>query len=274
MSTISIIGPGISSLDYKPVIGGKTIAFQEVFPNCIEYLDTIPDYWTFTDPIGSIPGFNYLLKNIDQIQKFKNMNILVPDVFFKEFQVYRMYFGTTPLMKKKSGWSMFQDMLLEVSKYYNVTRIPVTTTKYIQLHEKNTSELKQIFDHDYIRFMSEKIVFGTVKYDSEIVIGDIHKWGLENKLTSSIFPICYYLKAQNVVVYGFDYIGPRFYNNNPEHPWTSVKGKIDHRVDYSLSLINKWLQWKDIHGINIISGTNRDICLANRYLEYKEYESS
>jgi hypothetical protein len=268
MSTINIIGPGISSLDYKTTSEGKTLAFQEVFPNCIEHLSLVPDYWTFADPNGSILGLKYLVDNIEQAQKFKNMNILVPDVFFKEMWEYRMYFGTTPLMKKKDGWSIFQDLLAEVSRHYNVTKVPITTIKYIQLHEKNTSELKQIFQHDYIRFMSEKVVFGTVEYDSEIVIGDIHKWGLENKLTLSVFPICYYLKAQKAVVYGFDYAGPRFYDSNTRHSWSNLEGKIDHRVEYSLSLINKWLQWQDIHGINIVSGTSRDICLANRYLEH------
>lgn len=274
MSKIAVLGPGVSSLDYKPHPKEKTLAFQEVFPNCINHLNIVPDYWTFTDPIGSISGFKHLIDMIDKTNKFDKMIILVPNIFFEDFSIYRMYFGTTPLMKVENGWKDFQNLLCKVEKHYNVKKVPVTTTKYIKLYEKSRSELKNIFTNEYTRFMSEKIIFGTVEYDSERVFGNINKWGLENKLTSSILPICYYLRAKEAKIYGFDYAGPRFYDDNSRHPWSNIGGKIDSRVEYSLSLIKKWLQWADIHGINIVSGTNRNTCLANRYLEYKEYESS
>ena len=272
MNTINVIGPGISSLDYRPTSKGKTLAFQEVFPNCVEHLGLVPDYWTFADPNAALVGFKFLLDNLSNGERYKNIKILVPDVFFKSLSDYRMYFGTTPLMRVSKGWETFQALLQKVSNLFNVIKLPVTTTKYIQLHEKNNSELKQIFDQEYIRFMCDKVIFGTVRFDSEAVVNDTFKWGLENKLTSSVLPICSYLRAKKVRIYGFDYIGPRFYSDVATHPWSPVANieNIDKRVEYSLSLLKKWLLWKQYHGINIVSGTRSNISLSNKILKYED----
>jgi len=270
MDTINVIGPGISSLDYEPREGDKTLAFQEVFPNCIEHLGIIPDYWTFADPNAALSGFSLLLDKTSEHDKYKNIKILVPDVFFESLAVYRMYFGTTPLMRIHNGWEIFQDLLKRVSELYDVISIPVTTTKYIQVYEKQSSELKQLFEHEYIRFMSDKVIFGTVKFDSESVVGDRYKWGLENKLTSSVLPICSFLRAKKLKIYGFDYIGPRFYSDIERHPWSNNPHDIDDRVQFSLSLLKKWLLWYDFHGIKIVSGTKNKNSLPNTILASEE----
>lgn len=266
---IIVIGPGKSSLDYGPNANDKVLAFQEVFPNCIEHLSLTPDYWTSGDPNAYVLGFQYLLDNTNN-PDLKKIKILVPDSFFGDLPTYRKSFGTTPLMRIDRGWEKFTNLLREVSKEYKVVRIPVVTTKYLALHQKAKTELDSVFEQEYIRFMLDKVVFGTIPFDSESVIGDTFKWGLENKLTSNVLPICYYLKSKKVKIYGFDYQGPRFYSEIARHPWNDESQIKDNIVEFSLNILKKWVEWKSIHGMEIVSGTQDPVSLPNNFLTFEE----
>lgn len=267
MNKIVALGPGKSSLDFKNDESYDVLAFQSTFPHCIEHIGVFPKYWVAGDPYAYVEGFQYLLKNKEQF-KNKDLEILLPETFLQDLMTYRKSFGTTPLMRMPNGWDNFRNLIKEVSKYYRLKTIPTITTKYLELHEKKDSELKLIFDEgqEFIRFMTDKIVFGTVKFDSESVIGSKFKWGLENKLTSNVLPICYHLKAKKVKVYGFDYQGPRFYSDVARHPWNDETQTGNEVLEFSLKILERWVEWKSIHGMEIVSGTQDKVSLPNRFL--------
>lgn len=270
MNKIAVLGPGKSSLDFKPQEDYKTMAFQEVFPHCVEHLGVIPDYWIGGDPNSYITGFKYLLENKDKLRG-TNIEILIPSVFFEDQSSYRKSFGTTPIIRRENGWNMFQGMIMDVSKEYRVSKVPVVTTKYIKLHEKRNSELKTLFEqgNEFIRFMTDKVVFGTVEFDSETVAGSTFKWGLENKLTSNVLPTCFHLRAGKVKIYGFDYQGPRFYSDIARHPWNDETQSGDKVVEFSLNILKTWVEWRSIHGMEILTGTKDSVSLPSHFLRYE-----
>lgn len=268
MNKITALGPGKTCLDYTPSSGEKVLAFQEVFPHCISHLGVVPDYWFGSDPNSYLEGLQFLLANIGKIKK--DIQIMVPEPFFEDISIYRKSFGTTPLMRQPGAWNFFQKLLLETEKYYTVIKLPVITTKFLSLHWRQYPDLDGLFLEDHIRFMSEKPIFGTVEFDSETVSGELYKWGLESKLTSSVLPMCYYLRASLVKLYGFDFQGPRFYSEDARHPWNDeTQQKNKNIVEYSLNLLKKWIEWECIHGMKIVTGTKNKISLPNQFLEFQ-----
>lgn len=267
-NNITVLGPGITTLDFSPSGEEKILAFQEVFPHCLEKISVIPDYWFSADPSAYLGGLSFLLNN-QNVKELKKIKILVPSVFTKDFDHYRKYCGTTPLMRINYGWSIFHSLLLESSKLYETEIIPVTTSKFIKISgEENFNEVFSNCGKE--RFNSEKVIFGTVEFDSESVIGDRYKWGLENKLTSTVLPMCHHLGATTVKIFGFDYQGPRFYSDIERHPWNDETQEGNSVVDFSLSLLKKWKSWEHAHGMEIVSGTNNKISLINNILEFKK----
>ena len=264
---IVVIGPGKTSLEVKLQPGEKSLAFQATFPHCYKKMSIIPDYWVSGDPNAYVEGFQYLLQlGRNQKEKFKNMKILIPDIFCNDLAEYRKYCGTTPLMRIQDGWGKFLHLTELVKKEFNVEVMNVTTTKYIKLYENLNSDYKNIFKDEFFRFMSEKVIFGTVEFDSESVIGDTYKWGLENKLTSVVLPVCYYLRAKTVKVYGFDFQGPRFYSDIERHPWNDETQSGKNIAKYPLKIVEKWLKWRELHGMNIVSPSKDPICLLTTIL--------
>ena len=269
---LALLGPGKTTLDFKPEKQIEVLAFQEVFPHCVSHIDIIPDYWICGDPNSYIVGMKYLLENTSN-EELKKIQVLIPDIFMGDVSHYRRYCGTSPLVRTENGWSTFKQLISEVSSLYDVKIIPVTTTKYIKLFDQsNTLKDIQTPNHEYLRFMSEKVIFGTVEFDSESVIGNQFKWGLENKLTSVALPVCYFLRAIQVDVYGFDYQGPRFYSPDARHPWSDETQKAHDATEFSLSLLKKWIQWESIHGMKLFSGTSNPISLPSKHLKQKTKE--
>ena len=265
MSKFIVLGPGHSVRSMATRIKDNSekyniLAFQRTFPHCLTVLGIEPDYWTATDPYAFLEGLTHIVKNKKNIKT----KILVPDIFFTNTANYRMHFGTTPLLRQKNGWETFQSLLNEVTQYCKVDKIPVTTTKFLS----NKSELPgPIFGEDpYYRFMSEKIILGSVPFDSESVIGTKFIWGLENKLSSSVFPICSYLRATELYVIGFDLHGPRFYSSDSRHAWNDETQK-NNVIDIPLSMIQKWNAWKNLHQMNIYSSSDPNETLLSKVLE-------
>ena len=271
---IVLLGPGKTTLDYSCKEGFEVLAFQEVFPNCIEYMQIVPDYWVCGDPNSYILGMRYLLQNTKN-KELKKIKILIPDIFTKDVSHYRRFCGTTPLIRKKGGWEEFRNLIIKVSKHYTIDYVPTTSTKYIKLFDTD-KDLKNLDSpgFEFLRFINKNVIFGTVEFDSESVIGDKYLWGLENKLTSVALPICHYLRAEKVCVYGFDYRGPRFYSADARHPWSDETQKKSSSSEFSLSLLQKWLEWESIHQMKIFSGTKDKISLPNKFLKQYQKEEN
>ena len=128
-----------------------------------------------------------------------------------------------------------------------------------------------IFDTDaYTRFMYHKPILGTVEYDSERVIGDKYKWGLENKLSSAVFPICYHLRAKKVYIAGFDLKGGRFYDpRKTRHPWSDETQNYP-AYDFPLGIIKKWSTWQPFHNMDLVSVIPEEHSLLSRVLKYED----
>ena len=267
MKKIIVLGPGHSvrakAERIKTNKEYEILAFQRTFPHCLIKLGIEPDYWTATDPYGFLEGLEYIVSSKRDIKT----KILVPDVFTTNTANYRLHFGTTPLLRQQNGWETLQHLLELAKKYCKVELIPVTTTKHLS---KQGEPPGPIFGEDpYYRFMSDKVIIGSVPFDSESVIGTRFIWGLENKLSSSVFPICSHIRAEEVCVIGFDLYGPRFYSSDSRHPWSDETQKND-AIKIPLGIIKKWTEWSHLHNMRIYSASNPDETLLSKVLETKE----
>jgi hypothetical protein len=293
-----VFGTGESLLRYKKEIKSlsdkNTMAFQRFFPMGYKYIGLIPKYWTWLDPYSATEGLEFLL-NLEETHpeydEFKNIEILVPHFVVDNYAYFRMYMGTTPLKGEK--WDRYIDSLNTVKQRgFKVKVILSTTTKYIKLNPYDEPQLigKDWLNSDpSLRFGSKKCVFGTVEYDSEVVFQERYRWGLENKLTSAIYPLAHYLKATRVYTAGFDFFGKRLYDydenyvlpqqidengkirNLPAgmHPASSDKGK-----QIALSYVQKWLDWAPHHGMQMFSLVDDELTLLNEIIEHKTFDEA
>ena len=267
MKKIIALGPGHSvrakAQKIKKRKGYEVLAFQRTFPHCLTILGIEPDYWLATDPYGFLEGLEYIVSNKRNIKT----KILVPDIFTTNTANYRLHFGTTPLLRQQNGWETLQSLLELAEKYCKVEIVPVTTTKFLS---KQKDLPGPIFGEDpYYRFMHDKVIIGSVPFDSESVVGTKFTWGLENKLSSSVFPVCSYIRAEEVYVVGFDLYGPRFYSSDSRHPWNDETQK-DNAINIPLDIIKQWTGWSDLHNMKIYSASNPDETLLSKVLETKE----
>jgi len=250
----------------------EIFAFQRVFPHCHKILGIIPNIWFCADPYAYIEGIKYMA-SVDE-PEFKNIRILIPDIFMKDFSHYRKYCGTTPLMRVESGWESFQKLLGLINIDHRLEVVNCTTTKFIRICSNNFDLLddNNLFGKEaYYRFMHHQVILGTIRYDSEIVSGDRYKWGLESKLSSSVLPISYYLRAKKVGIVGFDMKGPRFYSDDSRHPWNDETQDKD-ALALPLSLIKQWIDWEEIHGMKIYNIAPEEKTVLSKILEYRELE--
>ena len=278
---IIVLGPGESLNRYSDFLRKpqkhKTLAFQGVFPHCYHSFKIVPDYWVSADPNAFVEGFNYLNDlNKEESEKFKKMQILVPKFCSEDYSLFRAYCGTTPLGRVRGAWKKYNFLLDSLKRLgYNIIIVDCTTTKHIKLFEEKTDNIFKNFDilgeDAYARFMYHRPIFGTIEFDSESVVGDKFKWGLENKLTSAVFPICYYLGAKEVYIAGFDFKGGRFYNpRDDRHPWND-ESQDNFIHDFPLSIIKKWIDWIPYHGMNFYSIVESEYTLLNQVVEYKNF---
>jgi hypothetical protein len=249
----------------------KTLALQRVFPYCHKIFGVIPDYWNWFDANGSLDGLEYILKNHQSID-FKKMVILIPKFVCESYEHYRKFAGTTPLGRNPADWDLkYRSLLNQVEKIVEVKKFDATTTKRIALAaDVKNRDLSRYDIHEseaYIRFMNDDVLFGTVRFDSEKVIGTTFKWGMESKLSSVMLPVAYYLKAKNVYVCGVDFKGARFYDKTrSRHAWGKDVKEINPAVKYALLLISKWTEWQDIHGMTISSLAPKELSLLSNIL--------
>jgi len=266
-----VLGPGHSVNTRAPDIQKKrnnyeVLAFQRTYPNCKERFGIEPDYWTAADPYGFIEGLEYIIDKKEQT----GITILVPSIFKENTATYRKYCGTTPLLRQKNGWEHLQELLKKSEQFCQIKIVPTTTTKYIALHSDNSDLKNNIFGADpFYRFMHREVIIGSVPFDSESVIGTTFKWGLENKITSSVLPICYYLQSTEIYIIGFDLFGPRFYSNDSRHPWND-ESQREEAVKFPLSIVEEWSRWSKLHGMSIYSASSPQETLLSTKLETRE----
>lgn len=232
----------------------KFIALQRVFPECYESLNIIPDYWTWFDPNGSIAGMKKILENPNN-EDFKKIIILLPHYITGTYDYYRQYAGTTQLGHPASKWEAYLNLLDKIKKVCRVEVIPCTTMKNIKNfpdQNKDFSPYDLSGEDYYLRFVTGMPIFGTVEYDSETVYQMRYKWGLENKLSSSIFPLAYHMGATDLLVVGFDLKGGRFYDKTKSrHAWGTDVKRPNEAVNFSLSVIRQWVGWAEVHKMKI-----------------------
>lgn len=266
-----VIGPGHSVNSQAEIIRSKRneykiLAFQRSYPHCELLLDIEPDFWSASDPYGFVEGFQHIRK--EKIKK--ETKILFPSIFTKDEENYRKYCGSTPLLRQPNGWKTFKSLLADVFRYRNVEVIPTTSTKFIRTFSKNRELQSNIFgENAHYRFMHDEIILGSIPFDSESVIGTKYHWGLENKLTSAVLPISYFLRAKEVYIMGFDLFGPRFYNDDSRHPWND-ESQIKDVVKIPLDIVSSWKNWESTHGMRIYSASNENETLLSKVLETKK----
>jgi len=265
---IVVIGPGQSSLAYKETLQNtkiKTLAFQEVFPNCVDKLGVVPDYWLCGDPHAYLNGFREMLA--ENTEKYEGIKILIPSHYRGDLVEYRRHCGTTPLMRMEDGWGIFKDLLSSIEKRYEVQYIEATTTKNIKLYPSGFPD-EDIFSNDaYYRFMHPQVIYGSIEFDSESVIGTKYLWGMENKLSTHVLPTCFYLGVKEVYVVGFDMQGERFYSSVARVPWND-ESQITDEVRIPLKILEKWIQWRELHGMKIKSLASDEYTKINSVIEY------
>ena len=272
IENLILMGPGESLsnkiADIKRLSNAKTIALHRVFPYISSLTGYVPDYWTWADPDACIEGLKYILENKEKNPSLKNIKIVIPDFITGTYQYFRRFSGTTPLGKDPSLWQKYLTLLNQVSLTNEIKIVPSTTSKNICLEPSNNLDYANgIFQDNMIfRFTGLKTVFGSVKYDSDRVVGTHNRWPLENKVSSHMFPLAYYLQAKNVYCVGFDFIGGRFYDSNKSrHAWgTDVSiDNLSDGIKFSLSLIEEWVLAKEVHQMNIKCLTSSDESLLN-----------
>tara|TARA_R110002074_G_scaffold278915_2_gene450407 strand:- start:1876 stop:2721 length:846 start_codon:yes stop_codon:yes gene_type:complete len=275
MKNLIVMGPGESVFDVAKEIktrkNTELLGLQWVFPYTHKLFGFVPDYWTWGDPHGAIAGLKYVLENHTRNPEIKSMKILVPHFVCSTYQEFRNYFGTTPLGRSPSLWEEYLDLLSRVSEILSVEQISSTTTKNIFLFpEDNRDLLGDIHgEESFARFMQAP-VFGTVKYDSDRIIGSINKWGMENKISSIMFPLAHYLGAENVYCIGFDFIGSRIYDKSrSRHAWGNDITTLNENIKFSLSLVEKWQEWGSYHNMELYSIAPASTSLLNLVMPYK-----
>jgi hypothetical protein len=275
-----VIGPGESVNLYpdgvKNLQPEEVLAFQNVFPNCYYMYSLVPSIWFCMDPNSFVEGFEFLNSlDPEEACRFKKMKIIVPHFSSTTYAEFRKYCGTTPLGRISGAWEKYIFLLESLKeKGYNIDIVKSTTTKYIKTVRTKENEIfnnHDIYDQDaYLRFMYHEPIFGTVEYDSESVIGDKYKWGLENKLSSSVFPLCFHLGAKNIYIIGFDLKGGRFYDiSKTRLPWNdeSQKGLVD---NFPLQIIKKWNDWEPYHNMKFVSLVKEKHSLITKVIKYED----
>jgi hypothetical protein len=279
MKNLWILGPGSSLNQYTTwlsnLTGAHVLAYQGVFPHCLKYFSLVPTYWTGQDPNALVEGLEFIRDGgSDLYERLKSMTIVIPHYMAQHYGMFRQFAGTTQIAHTPGKWAYYKDLIEKARALgYKVDIMKVYTTKNIALEEQHSNPYFQDNDiftpaTEYSRFMSPRPIFGTPPYDSESVIGDRYKWGLENKLSSQAFPLAYHWGYKRLYVAGFDLVGSRFYDDNVRHPWDD--NLIDQRKlqDIPLGFIRQWKEWATLHGMEIYSVVENEYTLINQVLPY------
>ena len=108
---------------------------------------------------------------------------------------------------------------------------------------RKTKDCKNIFKNPVERFILDRPIIGSFEYKSDNSYIDV--WGRENKLSFFVFPMMAYLGCRQLNIAGFDFGGPRFFNNNTQHAFSIDQSSLDDPV---YKIVNIWAkEWYDYH---------------------------
>ena len=290
------IGPGESTLHYKKSLEqlsgseAQTLAFQSVFPWGYKFYDIIPTYWTWLDPNAAIEGLEFLdhlvdtAPNYDALQK---MHILIPHFLADTYETFRLFSGTSAL--KETKWNTYQRLIEDVArKGFRVDILEATTVKYLQTVRGPYAATEDYCDKNFNqRFTGNfSLVCGTAAFDSETVYDMHYKWGLENKVSSAIFPIAQYLGTKELYIMGFDFVGKRFYDygTDPEN-WAAQTGQQNYvagrhaaanteQLAVALGYVQKWIDTTELHQMEIYSVIEDKYTLINSVVPYRSFTTA
>lgn len=287
------LGPGESTLNYRQSLEEiknrnlETIFFQSVFPWGYKFYNIVPTFWTWSDPNAALEGLEFL-KNLDSTnpdyEKFQKMLIIIPHFLADTYQTFRRFSGTSALKGQK--WSQYLNLINEIKrKKFNIWIIDANTVKNDALSSFKSQPAPDYCDLGFESRFSEScdLIFGTAAFDSETVIGMKYKWGLENKVSSSIFPIAQFLGTKELYVMGFDFVGKRFYDYGIDSAsWGKKTGQHGYvagrhaanskpQLEVALGYVKKWIDTTKIHGMKIYSTIEDKYTLINSVVPYKSF---
>lgn len=215
-----VVGTGEASLcllDIKFSIPRDTvvIGYDKAFPLFTELTGIKLDYWTWTDPTTVFEGLSKYYEMDAELRP----KIIVPH-WMKDLDEYSHHWGFHPMTRSHK----------EVKKLYKSSTSKLERDgKLISIEKaistKNLPKESVIFSDPSTRFSDKNYYF-----DNELN---------ESVLTSSIFPICQYLKVKEVYCIGFDNQGTS--SNIPIELGDTIKNKI-----------RLWAhKWQPLHKMNI-----------------------
>jgi hypothetical protein len=280
-------GEGVNSVGFD-LIKNKldddydVLAFQEAYPNLRVETDGVahrerlqrvlsgpfePDMWFWSDPNSALKGLKHIIANV-KTPEFTIPKILIPEFMLDDYATFRMFCGTTPL-GRKGGWSEYK-YLLKTIPHLALRSLKSTTTKYVS---QNPYSERDLMRKDWLgsevehRFNSKKIIFGSVYFDSEQVIGARYSWGLESKLSSYVFPLIHSLGYKNIYICGFGMKGGRFFDQSATRMPHNDETQIGSQHEFPLSVIKKWVDWKSHHGMTFYSLESDQYSYLNKIME-------
>tara|TARA_B100000029_G_scaffold510982_1_gene603820 strand:+ start:387 stop:1253 length:867 start_codon:yes stop_codon:yes gene_type:complete len=286
MSKMWALGTSESLLSYEDQIktlqGENILGFHRFFPYGFQRWGVVPRYWTWADPDAAMPGLIFLnqLKS-SELGPFRAMEVLVPRHISDTYEVFRQHAGTTPLGRAPNGWFAYKYYLEEAERRgITIKQVDSVTTKHLAGNPELMPEIAQNIENS-LRFEQKKVLLGTVPYDSESVAADSNIWGLENKLSSTVFPIAQNLGATELYVAGFDCVGGRFYEvsgqapiqSGKRHPWNDETQK-EPVYNIPLLIIKKWADWAEKTGMNVYNVVEDKYTLLNKVLPYVDFETA
>lgn len=237
MKRVLTLGPGESTMALANQLKHlkkdiDIFGMHRVFPYLKQTQGIDIKYWTWGDPHAAIEGLMWMKNNPNE----KHPQIILP-WWHKSVSVFTANAGSTPLTRSKN--KTFYDN--EVAKLEEEGKLvflenAVPTKKLAYNHP--------IFLDPTFRFKDE-VVFGSVPFDGQ---SSESNWAQENKFTSVMLPISYYLGYDEVYCLGFDNRGTGINRVIPQ-------SKNDPRtIAKYLEKITLWTRdWKDIHKIKIFS---------------------
>lgn len=252
---ILTIGPAESTVEFvkrEMEIQDDIVLFgmHRVFPFFKNKTGKQIDYWTWGDPDAAIEG----LKEYDKGNVEELPTIIVP-YWMENTSIFKANCGTSPILKNPAN-----------SEFYNrMMKALISKNKVVIIQDAiSTKSIKKddiVFKDPSVRFKRDNHYFGTVPFDR---IGSASNWARENKFTSVMLPICFYLEATEVYCLGFDNRGKGI-NRKINQAKNDTKAIEQHLKKYK-----PWVEdWKQYHNMNIYSVTEDKFSPINTVMDYK-----
>ena len=258
---IWILGPSSRLNNYKDFIlnnlqDKNTIAVGHTFPHIVLNWSFLPNFFTWYDPHQTSSTIKYFEK-IENLYRDKNKkSMAVVADFSKNIDTFPVSSKFANDMDLWDEYMLFQGKLVN-SKHLNIIYAKSMFLHWVNLGlargrnikgtvECNPSDIdmeltdKLCFNPDYRFNQYDKTTFGTrKKYPNP---RDPRNCSLENILTSTLFPILYFMNFKKIFIMGFDGLPSRIYGSCEIHP--------DHK---NFCGLEEWSKWKDFHGMDLIS---------------------